>query len=141
LGLSKELTSLVWMAGPISGLVCQPIVGPCKHHVVRVIQLLTQYLPNKGSFSDSSPSKYRRRAFIAGSTTIIIVSMLCVAHATAIAAFVDDIFGGGQGDWDPKRGEQVWILGYGLNEFVADSSFLLDPQNIAGHCGAILLPP
>ena len=28
LGLSEQLTSLVWLAGPISGLVAQPIIGP-----------------------------------------------------------------------------------------------------------------
>ena len=27
LGLSEELTSLVWLAGPISGLVAQPVIG------------------------------------------------------------------------------------------------------------------
>lgn len=27
LGLSEELTSLVWLAGPISGLVAQPLIG------------------------------------------------------------------------------------------------------------------
>ncbi len=27
LGLSEQLTSLVWLAGPISGLIAQPIIG------------------------------------------------------------------------------------------------------------------
>lgn len=27
LGLSEELTSLVWLAGPISGLIAQPVIG------------------------------------------------------------------------------------------------------------------
>ncbi|KAL1701647.1 hypothetical protein EV121DRAFT_262904 [Schizophyllum commune] len=27
LGLSEQLTALVWLAGPISGLVAQPIIG------------------------------------------------------------------------------------------------------------------
>jgi hypothetical protein len=27
LGLSEHLTSLVWLAGPISGLVAQPVIG------------------------------------------------------------------------------------------------------------------
>lgn len=27
LGLSEQLTSLVWLAGPISGLVAQPVIG------------------------------------------------------------------------------------------------------------------
>lgn len=28
LGLEEHLTSLVWLAGPISGLVAQPVIGP-----------------------------------------------------------------------------------------------------------------
>ena len=27
LGLTEQLTSLVWLAGPISGLVAQPVIG------------------------------------------------------------------------------------------------------------------
>ena len=27
LGLSEQLTSLVWLAGPISGLIAQPLIG------------------------------------------------------------------------------------------------------------------
>jgi solute carrier family 45 protein 1/2/4 len=27
LGLSEQMTSLVWLAGPISGLIAQPVIG------------------------------------------------------------------------------------------------------------------
>lgn len=27
LGLAEQLTSLVWLAGPISGLIAQPLIG------------------------------------------------------------------------------------------------------------------
>ena len=27
LGLAEQLTSLVWLAGPISGLIAQPVIG------------------------------------------------------------------------------------------------------------------
>lgn len=27
LGISEQLTSLVWLAGPISGLIAQPVIG------------------------------------------------------------------------------------------------------------------
>jgi len=27
LGISEQVTSLVWLAGPISGLVAQPVIG------------------------------------------------------------------------------------------------------------------
>ncbi|KAL5612331.1 hypothetical protein BROUX41_000135 [Berkeleyomyces rouxiae] len=53
LGLSKSTTSLVWIAGPLSGLIVQPIIG---------------------ALADESTSKYGRRrpVIVAGS---IIVSM------------------------------------------------------------------
>lgn len=31
LGLSEQLTSLVWLAGPISGLIAQPVIGTSFH--------------------------------------------------------------------------------------------------------------
>jgi solute carrier family 45, member 1/2/4 len=31
LGVSEQVTSLVWLAGPISGLVAQPVIG-LSHH-------------------------------------------------------------------------------------------------------------
>lgn len=30
LGLSEQLTSLVWLAGPLSGLIAQPLIGSDK---------------------------------------------------------------------------------------------------------------
>lgn len=32
LGLSEQLTSLVWLAGPISGLIAQPLIGELPVH-------------------------------------------------------------------------------------------------------------
>ncbi|KAG8808693.1 hypothetical protein FRC19_005718, partial [Serendipita sp. 401] len=43
LGLPEQLTSLVWLAGPISGLIAQPLIG---------------------AISDASTSAYRRRFWI-----------------------------------------------------------------------------
>ncbi|KAF6762339.1 hypothetical protein DFP72DRAFT_987640 [Ephemerocybe angulata] len=65
LGLPAQLTSLVWLAGPISGLVAQPVIG---------------------ALSDSSTSKYRRRFWIFLSTGALIISYPrpCQANNTAI---------------------------------------------------------
>ncbi|GAA5903076.1 uncharacterized protein JCM6883_002687 [Sporobolomyces salmoneus] len=91
LGISKQGTSLVWMAGPISGMLIQPLVG---------------------ALSDASHSRYRRRFFIALSALLIIASTLVVAFAKEIASVFCSL--GGIGDWDPERAgwEQtvaIWI--------------------------------
>jgi len=82
LGLSEQLTSLVWLAGPISGLIAQPLIG---------------------AISDSSASKYRRRYWIATSTVVLVLATLSLAFCQGIASFFVDFFGGGAGDWDPQR--------------------------------------
>jgi solute carrier family 45 protein 1/2/4 len=53
LGLSEQLTSLVWLAGPISGLIAQPLIG---------------------AISDSSNSRYRRRYWIVTATVLLVFS-------------------------------------------------------------------
>ena len=51
LGLTKSKTSLVWIAGPLSGLIMQPVVGV---------------------LADSSKSKWgRRRPFMIGGSLIV----------------------------------------------------------------------
>jgi hypothetical protein len=61
LGLSKSLMSLVWIAGPISGLIAQPFFG---------------------SMSDRCSLKMgRRRPFIIGGTIATVLSMLAIGHA------------------------------------------------------------
>ena len=56
LGLTKSKTSLVWIAGPLSGLVMQPVVGV---------------------LADSSRAKYgRRRPFMVGGALIVGVFLL-----------------------------------------------------------------
>jgi len=88
LGLSKELTSLVWLAGPISGLIAQPLIG---------------------AVSDSSHSRYRRRYWIVAATMLLVFSGLALAFTEPIAKALVDLFGGGQGDWDPKSQHYVRI--------------------------------
>ncbi|KII95051.1 hypothetical protein PLICRDRAFT_128474 [Plicaturopsis crispa FD-325 SS-3] len=123
LGISEQLTSLVWLAGPISGLVAQPVIG---------------------AISDSSSSKYRRRYWIGLSTAVLVFSTLTLAYCQNLAAFFVDVFGGGAGDWDPKRIKQVsntaiafailsfYLLDFALNALQASlRNLLLDvtPQD------------
>jgi solute carrier family 45 protein 1/2/4 len=116
LGVSEQLTSLVWLAGPISGLIAQPLIG---------------------AISDSSPSKYRRRYWIALSTGVLVLSTLTLAYCEVIAAFVVDLFGVGAGDWDAKRTRlaantaigiavfQFYLLDFALNALQASLRNLL----------------
>ncbi|KAF9977624.1 hypothetical protein BGZ73_005478 [Actinomortierella ambigua] len=65
LGMPKALTPLVWLAGPLSGLIIQPLVGV---------------------FSDSLDWRMgRRRPFIIGGAILTVLSMLLVAYAHEIA--------------------------------------------------------
>ncbi|KAF9879011.1 sucrose transporter [Colletotrichum karsti] len=64
LGLSKSNTSLVWVAGPLSGLVVQPIVG---------------------AIADESKSKWgRRRPFIVMGAIIVAVALMILGFTKEI---------------------------------------------------------
>ncbi|KAH9045555.1 MFS general substrate transporter [Lactarius pseudohatsudake] len=102
LGISEQLTSLVWLAGPISGLIAQPVIG---------------------AISDSSTSKYRRRYWIALSTVVLVVSTLTLAYCQDIASLFVDVFRTGAGDWDPKQRKQASNVAIGL---AVISFYLLD---------------
>ncbi|KAJ7590853.1 hypothetical protein C8J56DRAFT_781752 [Mycena floridula] len=102
LGISEQLTSLVWLAGPISGLIAQPVIG---------------------AISDSSTSKYRRRYWIISSTIVLLVVTLVLAYCEALATFFVDLFNVGAGDWDEKRNKRVANVAIG---FAVVSFYLLD---------------
>ncbi|KAJ7228529.1 hypothetical protein GGX14DRAFT_530297 [Mycena pura] len=102
LGISEALTSLVWLAGPISGLIAQPVIG---------------------AISDSSTSKYRRRYWIFISTIALVVSTFTLAYCEALAQFLVDIFSVGAGDWDEGRKSWAWRTAVGLAVF---SFYVLD---------------
>ncbi|THV08418.1 MFS general substrate transporter [Dendrothele bispora CBS 962.96] len=102
LGISEQLTSLVWLAGPISGLIAQPVIG---------------------AISDSSTSKYRRRYWIVLATVVLVLSTFILAYCEALAAFFVDLVGVGAGDWDEKRNRQVTNTAIG---FAILAFYLLD---------------
>lgn len=54
---------------------------------------------------------------------MLLVATLVLAYCQNLAAFFVDLFGGGEGDWDPKRDEQVSTTAIGLAVF---SFYLLD---------------
>ncbi|KAF4634368.1 hypothetical protein G7Y89_g3734 [Cudoniella acicularis] len=67
LGLTKSKTSLVWIAGPLSGLIMQPIVGV---------------------FADRSTSKYgRRRPFMVLGSFVVAICLLVLGFTKEIVGY------------------------------------------------------
>ncbi|KAI4171481.1 MAG: hypothetical protein LQ343_004219 [Gyalolechia ehrenbergii] len=67
LGLTKSKTSLVWIAGPLSGLIMGPVVGV---------------------LADNSKSKYgRRRPFMIGGAIIVSMGLLVLGWTAEIVGF------------------------------------------------------
>ncbi|KAI8368615.1 major facilitator superfamily domain-containing protein [Choanephora cucurbitarum] len=67
LGLSKSIMSLVWIAGPLSGLVMQPVVGV---------------------ISDNCRSKWgRRRPFLWGGSVVVVFSLLVIGWTREVTWF------------------------------------------------------
>lgn len=71
LGLTKSKTSLVWVAGPLSGLIMQPVVGV---------------------LADNSKSKWgRRRPFMIGGALIVAFCLLVLGWtAEIVGLFVSE---------------------------------------------------
>ena len=68
LGLSKSRTSAVWIAGPLSGIIMQPLVGV---------------------FADSSTSKYgRRRPYMLGGALVVVLSLGALGWAAELVGLV-----------------------------------------------------
>lgn len=68
LGLSKAAMAAVFVAGPLSGLIVQPLIG---------------------SMADNSTSKHgRRRPFLTAATIICALSILLLGFASEVAAWI-----------------------------------------------------
>ena len=67
LGLTKSRISLVWIAGPLSGLIMQPIVGV---------------------ISDRSTSRWgRRRPYMVGGTVLVALFLLLLGWTKEVVKF------------------------------------------------------
>lgn len=66
LGLAKSTVSVVWIAGPLSGLIMQPVVG---------------------IIADRSKSKWgRRRPFMVAGTVIVSLALLAMGWAAELVS-------------------------------------------------------
>ncbi|KAL4897703.1 hypothetical protein BDV59DRAFT_48841 [Aspergillus ambiguus] len=92
LGLTKSRTSLVWIAGPLSGLIMQPLIGV---------------------IADRSRSKWgRRRPFMIGGSLIVTGCLLVLGWTTEIVSmFVKD---------DPEKTKNVTIALAVLSIYAVD---------------------
>lgn len=66
LGMTKSLNSIVWLAGPLSGLIVQPMIG---------------------ILSDNSTNKYGRRR------PYMLIGSVCVSIALITMAWAEEIVG------------------------------------------------
>ncbi|CAA7393711.1 unnamed protein product [Spirodela intermedia] len=88
LGIPHVWSSLIWLCGPVSGLLVQPLVG----HT-----------------SDRCTSRFgRRRPFIAGGAASIAVAVLLIGHSADIGSVLGD-----RGPHRP-RAIAVFVLGFWL---------------------------
>ncbi|KAJ2782763.1 hypothetical protein H4R18_002080 [Coemansia javaensis] len=112
LGLSKPLMTLVWMAGPLSGLVIHPVVG---------------------RLSDRCASPLgRRRPFIIGGAAFVVVSVAVIAYARQIAAALGRMVG------VPDAGLEVFVTRTAIVLAVAGFYVLDFSINAAQACARAL---
>ncbi|KAJ2757363.1 hypothetical protein GGI19_000082 [Coemansia pectinata] len=123
LGLSKPLMTLVWMAGPLSGLVIQPVVG-------RV--------------SDKCQSRLgRRRPFIIGGAAFVVASVIVIAYARELATALARMVYPGQSDNVPDEYQafvsRVSIILAVVGFYVLD--FSINTSQACARALALDLPP
>lgn len=85
LGLSKSNMAVVFVAGPLSGLIMQPLIGNSPSDVAH---LLSNPIPiSSGFLADNSTSRFgRRRPYMLLGTIICISAMLLLGFTRAVAS-------------------------------------------------------
>ncbi|KAI9477185.1 sugar transporter [Coemansia mojavensis] len=103
LGLSKPLMTLVWMAGPLSGLLIQPIVG---------------------RLSDKCASSLgRRRPYIIGGAAFVITSVIMIAYAKEAAVALARLSGVSEDNGQVTRTSIVIaVVGFYVLDFSINTS-------------------
>ncbi|KAF9408906.1 hypothetical protein BGZ94_002152 [Podila epigama] len=97
LGIPKSLTPLVWLAGPLSGLIIQPLVGV---------------------FSDTLDWKMgRRRPFILTGAVLTILSMYMVAYSKDLARCIVSWTMGTQTNGGVEQAIKGWTIGFAVVGF------------------------
>ncbi|ORX74074.1 hypothetical protein DL89DRAFT_273659 [Linderina pennispora] len=104
LGLSKPLMTLVWMAGPLSGLIIQPVVG---------------------GLSDKCTSRLgRRRPYIIGGAAFVVMSMVAIAYARELAQLLAQLIYGADPSTDfvTRTAIVLAVIGFYVLDFSINTS-------------------
>jgi len=103
LGLSKSFMSLVFMAGPLSGLIVQPLIGV---------------------LADRSTSRWgRRRPFMLAGCTICAIAILQLGWARTISGW----FGGGDGFAIAIAVWSIYLIDFSINAVMStDRALVVD---------------
>ncbi|KAJ6257838.1 General alpha-glucoside permease [Drechslerella dactyloides] len=110
LGVSKSKTSLVWIAGPLSGLITQPIVG---------------------ALADRSRLKWgRRRPFMIAGTGMVALSLLMLGWTSEVVG----LFVGGDEDKHKSATIVVAVLSIYVLDFAVNADRL-----VQASCRAIIV--
>lgn len=115
LNLSTISIIAIWLASPISGLLVPPLVA-----------LLSD--------SSQAGALYRRRSWIAGSTLLLLASLVCLSFCQPLGAMITYILGDDQGDWDPNGALHVHSNSIRLGIFsLYVSFFALDSLSLSAR--------
>lgn len=128
----------------IIGATCHRCVSRAVCYVESVTELHMRATTRLiGALSDSSTSRYRRRAFILGSACFVLLSTLIVAYAVSLATLLNTFTG--LGSWDPDRSTSIkslsiiiavggfYFLDFSLNGLQASLRALILDRSPAGQ--------
>ncbi|KAF7342251.1 MFS general substrate transporter [Mycena venus] len=126
LGLSTSHVALVFLAGPLSGLLVQPLVG---------------------AYADTSTSRWgRRRPYILGGCMVCVMGMLLLGYTRAVAGWVFARDGHAHGVLTVILAVfAIFVIDFSINAVMAvDRALLVDilppAQQAAGNaCAAFML--
>ncbi|CAK9784376.1 hypothetical protein CC85DRAFT_288519 [Cutaneotrichosporon oleaginosum] len=117
LGLSKSWMSLVFVAGPLSGLIVQPLIG---------------------AYADRSRSRFgRRRPFMLAGTGVAVVAMMLLGWSREVAG----LFGFGNGGAIACAVFSIYLIDFSINAVMStDRALIVDTlppqQQEAGNAWA-----
>lgn len=84
LGLSKSWMAMVFLAGPLSGLIVQPLIGVSVLPPLKVSRLIRGI----GVLADASTSRWgRRRPYMLGGSLLCLFAMLLLGYTRSIAGW------------------------------------------------------
>ena len=104
LGISHKLAPIIWLCGPISGMLVQPMVG---------------------YYSDNCTSRFgRRRPFIAAGASLVAIAVVLIGFAADLGHMCGDTLG----KTSKPRAIAVFIVGFAILD-VANNMLQVQTKN------------